>query len=163
MKKFFIPPIISAVLLAAVIVIAILHQPALLPKDIKKQVNFVVFYPTGSQAVIEKSSFKYDSSLKLLSFDTNFAGKQITFAEQGTPDSFVDDSNFYPKFIDSLNGYATFSSIQGQVDLTVPKEFNNQTGVMNAKGTLLFAKSSGNISEDNWKQLFNSFNYIKPN
>lgn len=87
----------------------------------------------------------------------------ITFAEQSSPDSFAADPNFYPAFIQKLGGYDTFNSVNGQVDLTRPAQVNAETGVMNTKGTLLFARSDGDLSETNWKLLFNSLDYTQPN
>jgi len=141
------------------------HDHQVIPENIAQQVNFVIFYPAPTnQIVIQKPSFKYDKSIKQISFIVRFDGQSITFAEQSSPDSFSDDPNFYPQFIQKLNGYATFASIDGSVDLTVPKEIKDEAGVMNAKGTLLFAQSTtGNLSENAWKQLFNSLVYVQPN
>ncbi|HUD05657.1 MAG TPA: hypothetical protein VMR18_01895 [Candidatus Saccharimonadales bacterium] len=61
--------------------------------------------------------------------------------------------------IEKLNGYASFDSVDGTVSLTNPTEVKSETAVMNAKGTLLFAKSNGNLSENSWKLLFNSLDY----
>jgi len=163
-KKLIRYPIIICVAAVIIALINFINKPPVIPSDIQKQVNFVIFYPQPStQTVIQKNTFKYDPKLKQASFIADYGGRQITFAEQSSPDSFADDPNFYPKFIASLNGYATFDSVDGRVDLTRPKEVKSQTAVMNAKGTLMFAKSNGDISEDNWKLLFNSMLYTKPN
>ena len=164
MSKKLISPITALCLVAAAIALFLFAKnPPAIPQNIQKQVNFVIFYPQeNAQTSIQKTTIKYNSQLKQISYIVNFSGRQITFAEQSSPDSFADDPNFYPKFIESLNGYATFDSINGRVDLTRPKEVKNEAAVMNAKGTLLFAKSNGDISEDNWKLLFNSILFIKP-
>jgi hypothetical protein len=151
------------IVLAAGGTIAYIKRGSVVPRTIAKQVNFVIFYPKPSQQTgIEEKTFKYSSSLGQVSFIVNFAGQQITFAEQSSPDSFSVDPSFYSAFIQKLNGYATFDSIDGRVDLTQPTEVNAQTAIMNAKGTLLFAKASGNISENNWRLLFNSVVYNQP-
>lgn len=135
-----------------------------IPRSITKQANYVIFYPVkNQQAVIQKQSFIYDKSLQEVSFIVNLGGQSITFGEQSSPDSFSDDPNFYPQFIQKLNGYATFSSVNGTVDLTLPSDTKHQTGIMNAKGTLLFVQSTtGNLSENAWKQLFNLLVYTQP-
>jgi hypothetical protein len=140
------------------------HDHQVIPENITQQVNFVIFYPAKTnQIVIQRPSFKYDKSIKQVSFIVRFSGQSITFAEQSSPDSFSDDANFYPQFIQKLNGYAAFDSINGTVNLTVPTETKNEAGVMNAKGTLLFAQSTtGNLNENNWKELFNSLSYVQP-
>lgn len=138
-------------------------KPPIIPGTIQKQVNFPIFYPNLSQRVdIETNSFKYDKSLGQVTFIVKFASRSITFAEQTSPDSFAADPTFYNNFIEKLGGYATFDSVNGTVSLTEPAQVDAQTAVMNAKGTLLFAKSSGNISQNNWTLLFNSLAYTQP-
>lgn len=130
-----------------------------LPKYIIKEISFPVFYPTSqSPVIVNKSSFKYDSSTKVLSFIVTDAGQSITVTEQATPESFVDVPQVYTTLINSLNNYSSFDSLQGQVNLTYPKQFNNmqQSAVMNAKGTLMFAHDiASDLSNAQWQQFFN--------
>ena len=160
-------PILVILLLAvvsAVIFLIFFNRQVIVPSSISQQANFVIFYPQPSQQVtVQIKTFKYDPTNKQVSFIVSFSGRNITFAEQGSPDSFADDPNFYSQFITKLNGYTTFGSVNGTVDLTRPSEVKNETAVMNAKGTLLFANSNGDISEDNWKSLFNVLHYTQPN
>ena len=164
MKKKLI--ILVSVLVLSVTLITVflqLRKPSIVPRSILNQIDFAIFYPpVNQQTTIETATFKYAKSLKQVSFIVDFSGQRITFAEQGSPDSFGADPNFYPQFIKSLKGYATFDSVNGRVDLARPAQVNAETGVMNAKGTLMFAKSDGNLSEDNWKLLFNSLSYTQP-
>lgn len=164
-KTVLLPLLVIALAIVITILVALFHnRPAVVPRSILKQVNFVIFYPPASQQMtIEPGTFKYAKSLGQVSFIVGFGGRHITFAEQSSPDSFSADPNFYPQFIQKLGGYATFGSTNGQVDLTRPSQVNAETGVMNAKGTLLFAKSDGDLSEDNWKLLFNALSYAQPN
>jgi hypothetical protein len=140
------------------------HNQSVIPKNILNQLNFSVFYPKqNSQTKIETNTFKYSKQLGQLSFIVVYDNQHLTFAEQSSPDSFAADPSFYTKFINSLNGYATFDSANGTASLTVPTEVKHEVGVMNAKGTLLFAQSTtGNLSETAWKQLFNSLVYTQP-
>jgi hypothetical protein len=164
MKKISLP-VIGLIFLALVVlaIFMILRSSGVVPKEILKQLNYSVFYPQQSQlSQIQLNSFKYDKSIKVLFFTVIFDGRHITFAEQSSPDSFAADPNFYPSLVKSLGGYASFDTLYGRADLTRPKQIASETGVMNAKGTLLFAKSDGDLSEDNWKLLFNSLLYIQP-
>jgi hypothetical protein len=157
--------IVAIVLLLAVVicVYAYTRGPSAVPSTIREQANFAIFYPNPTQQIyILPGSFKYDKSLAQVAFIARFAGQSVTFAEQSSPDSFAADPTFYSNFITKLGGYATFSSVDGTVSLTEPAQVNTQTAVMNTKGTLLFAKSSGNISENDWKLLFNSLSYTQP-
>lgn len=161
--------LIAIVMILIIIAIAVgiiwyINASAVVPQSIRKQANFAIFYPQpGQQITIQKSTFKYDKSLGQVSYIVNFDSRQLTFAEQSSPDSFSADPTFYPAFIQKLDGYATFSSVNGRVDLTRPAQVQAETGVMNAKGTLLFAKSSGDLSENNWKLLFNALSNTQPN
>lgn len=133
------------------------------PTSIQNSVQFPVIYPKPSQQItIKESTFKYSKSLGQVSFIVNFAGSNITFAEQSSPDSFSADPTFYPTFIQKLNGYATFTALDGRVDLTLPSETHYQTAVMNAKGTLVFASSPNKLTENNWKLLFNTLENTQP-
>lgn len=142
----------------------ILHKPPLVPADIKKQTDFVIFYPAASSgAKINKTSFKYDSSSKVLSYLATRGSVALTFGEQSTPQGFVDIPQAYDKLIEELNGYASFDSYYGHVDLTHPKEFNGQqSAAMNTKGTLMFIHATqGSLSEDQWKNLFNNLTVVQ--
>jgi hypothetical protein len=155
--------IITIVLITVAVVIFYATRPPVIPKSILKQINFAIFYPPiNQQTTIETSTFKYAKSLGQVSFIVNFSGQHITFAEQSSPDSFAADPNFYPAFVQKLGGYATFTSVNGRVDLARPAQVDAETGIMNAKGTLLFVKSTSNLSENNWKLLFNSLTYAQP-
>jgi hypothetical protein len=159
--------VLGAIAVVAVITAATLwylNRSAVVPHSIRSQANFAIFYPQPSrQITIQKKTFKYDQSLGQVSYIVSFDGQQLTFAEQSSPDSFSADPTFYPAFIQKLDGYAAFSSVNGRVDLTRPAQVQTETGVMNAKGTLLFAKSSGDLSENNWKLLFNALTNTQPN
>jgi hypothetical protein len=93
----------------------------------------------------------------------SYSGKSLTFAEQSTPQNFVDIPQAYDKLIESLNSYSSFDSFYGKVDLTHPKELKGQqSAAMNSKGTLMFIHpTNGDLSTDQWKQLFNNLSIVK--
>ena len=161
-------PIVLILVIAAIIGGVVLyryyHNSSPVPISIRHQVNYGLFYPKpSSQTVIEESSFKYSKSLGQVSFIVVYDSQHLTFAEQASPDSFAADPTFYSKFVSSLNGYATFDTVNGTASLTVPTEVKHEVGVMNAKGTLMFAQNiTGNLNENAWRQLFNSLVYIQP-
>ena len=135
-----------------------------IPPTIKKQVSFNVFYPRPDPAItVATNSFKYDTKEKLLSYVVNYANTPITIAEQATPQNFIDIPQAYDKLIETLGEYGSFQSYYDKVSLTRPKEFNGQqSAVMNSKGTLVFAHpTKGDLSEDQWKKLFNGFEVIR--
>lgn len=141
-----------------------LHKTPLVPAKFTRETSFVIFYPTkNSGATINESSFKYDTSSKVLSFTVNQNGVSMAVGEQSTPQGFIDIPQAYDKLIESLNGYAEFGTYYGTVNLTHPKEFNGQqSAAMNAKGTLMFVHPTyGQLSEDQWKKLFNNMQTVQ--
>ena len=157
--------LVVAVIISGLSLYRYYYNSSPIPNSIRHQINYVIFYPKSSnQIVIEKSTFKYSKSLGQVSFIVEYGGQHITFAEESSPDSFAADPNFYSQFTNSLNGYATFDTVNGTASLTIPTEVKHEVGVMNAKGTLMFAQSTtGNLGENAWKQLFNSLIYVQPN
>jgi hypothetical protein len=162
MKKRYLLALLLFLVIGGAAAVLMLNKSKPVPAAIRKQANFVIFYPSSKDAKIKSATFQYNSALKSVSFIINYMGKEVTFAEQASPDSFADDPNYYPKFAEKLNNYATFETVNGRVDLTRPNKVNSETGLMNAKGTLLFAKSNGDISEDSWKRLFNALSFVGP-
>jgi len=68
----------------------------------------------------------------------------------------------YDKVVTSMNGYGKFDCDSGTVHLTRPKDLaGKQAAVMNAKGTLMFVKPASDLSEDQWRKLFNGLEVIK--
>ncbi|HXY17805.1 MAG TPA: hypothetical protein VEH48_00050 [Candidatus Nitrosopolaris sp.] len=129
----------------------------LIPKDIQNKVTSVIFVPKNPQVINKKGTVKYDSDLKLLSYQATIFGVNTVISEQPTPESFTDIPQVYQKVLDSWNQYETFNTPQGTVYLTRPgKQSNEEVGVMNSKGTFLFIKPDSNFTDSQWRQLFNS-------
>jgi hypothetical protein len=128
-----------------------------IPGSIKLKLTSSLLLPSRARANIDRGSAKYDSSLKVLSFTGLVDGKNLVIAEQPTPEQFVDIPAAYEKVLGSMNDYSDFDTTMGTVHLTKPDELHGgQTAVLNAKGTLLFAKSASGLSTDQWRQFFNS-------
>ena len=134
-----------------------------IPSSIRTKISFVIFYSKASGNITaNKKTIKYDGSTKIFSYLANYNHKRITVSEQAVPTGFIDIPATYTKFIDSLNQYSSVGSVYGNVALTQPKGLNGQqSAVMNADGTLLFAHpDSGNLSDDQWREFFNSLQMI---
>jgi hypothetical protein len=133
-----------------------------IPTPVKRQVTSTILIPKISDAVVDRQSVKYDKSLKLLSYTAIVYGVKTVVSEQPTPDSFVDIPQVYDKVVSSMGEYKTFEVDVGTVHLTRPKELNGkQAAVLNTKGTLLFAKPEQDLSDDQWRKLFGSFDILK--
>ncbi len=137
-------------------------NPVPIPSSIVNSVKFAIFYPQpNKQIVYQKGSFEYDKSKGQVIFNIHYDGQEVTFSEQSSPDAFSANPNYYQSLVSGLNNYATFASINGQVNLTIPSQTKQQTAIMNTKGTLLFVNSRGDLNENNWKILFASLKYTQ--
>ena len=143
--------------LVVIVVMLVLPKPPI-PGSLKQQLTSTLIVPSHKQATIDRSSAKYDGSLKVLSFTVGTAGHKLVMAEQPTPDQFVDVPQAFQKVLENMNEYDSFDSVMGTVHLTKPQSLHGgQTAVLNAKGTLLFATPAANLSTDQWRRFFNSF------
>lgn len=139
-------------------------QPHPLPSEISSKINFIVFYPNSNSKVeVDQNSFKFDESTKLLTFTANLAQNRLTFAEQSTPERYVDIPQSFDKLIETLNPYTSFDSFYDRVYLTKPKELSGkQSAIMNSKGTLMsISATEGELTVEDWKRLFNSFEVLR--
>jgi len=138
------------------------HRNQIIPHAIKKQLSVVTLIPKGNQFIVDKTSFKYEPSAKALTFVVSSFGVKNIISEQVTPDSINDIPQYLDKLTESLNAYTSFDSVVGKVYLTRPKELSGeQSAVMNTKGVLLFAHPVKDLTDDQWRQFFNSLEIIK--
>jgi hypothetical protein len=153
--------VVAAVLMVAgaVAYVTMRQTGSLLPGSIRTVMTYPVLFPTKTTDFnVDSKTIHYDASAERLTFrGQGPGGMQIDFSEQATPQSFVDIPQAYDKLTSSLQEYDTFDSINGKVSLTHPKELGgDQSAVMNAKGTLLFARPNHGLSSEAWRQLFNN-------
>ncbi len=136
---------------------------ATIPSHIKNQLDFIVLYPLDNEdTVMDRSTIKYDTRTKVLSFVITSYGVKNTITEQATPEAFNDIPQYYQKVIDQMNGYSSFDTDIGKVNLTRPAHLNGeQVAVMNTKGVLLFAHPSKDLTQSEWRKFFNNLQVIK--
>jgi hypothetical protein len=134
-------------------------KPSPVPTAIKQQVDFKVLYPGGYDIVAD--SWKYTRSQGSLTFIVRKDDYTTTFTEQKVPLVFQDDAAAYNRFIGSLRPAANFKTRLGMVSLTnfvTTTDFQQagQGGLLNTNGTLLVAHPSHNLSDEDWRKLFDS-------
>lgn len=155
MKKLWYLLPALAVIAILIFVAAWLIPKPLISKSLKGQITSTVFVPKSPYVKNQIGSAKYDSGLKLLSYNVTAFGANIIVSEQPTPENFIDIPAVYQKVIDSSNEYDTFQVPSGTVYLTKPKDQNGrQVAIMNSQGTLMFVKPSNNLTGDQWRQFF---------
>jgi hypothetical protein len=135
-----------------------------LPDNIKHQITYKVLYPTPKAGELS-SSYSYQAEQKTLSFLLKKFGSKISITEQPAPDSLGSGNQIYFQAL-GIHPYAQFVSKLGPVALTKFWESNTldpkgQSGILVSKGTLLIAHPDKALTNDQWKQLFNSLKIAK--
>lgn len=146
-----------SLILGFIIIFALLVFPGKPPitGSIKKQVTSTIIVPTGKVYSLDRGSVKYDDSKKLLTYIIRRSNQAIgTVTEQPTPDTFIDIPDFGTKFFQQAGQYKTFDSALGTVHLLHVVKSKKDAAALNAKGTLMFVSPSINLSEDDWRKLF---------
>ena len=149
--------------IALAVVVGIEFRPkSVVPAAITRAITSTILVPKSNDVVVAGESIKYDTSLKLLSYAAIAYGVPTVVSEQPTPESFIDIPQVYDKVVANMNEYSTFDSATGTVHLTRPKDLGGkQAAVMNAKGTLMFVKPARDLSNDQWRRLFNNLEIVK--
>jgi hypothetical protein len=144
----------------AVVLLAAPKPP--IPSLIKQQAVSTILVPRGGGTAVERESVVFDAQRKQLSYNATFTGTKLRVSEQATPESFTDIPQTFDKLTAAMGEYGKFDTDVGTVHLTRPKELGGkQAAVLNAKGTLLFAKPAAELSDDQWRQFFRTFEAAK--
>jgi hypothetical protein len=131
-----------------------------LPADIKQQVDFKVIYPSSSNGSLDSSGYVYQPTEKTLNYNLINSGNKIVFTEQLAPNSVGSGNQVYYAAL-GIHPYAQFESKLGPVALTKFYKAGSltsqgQSGILVAQGTLLIAHPDKNLTNDQWKRLFDS-------
>ncbi len=131
-----------------------LKPKPMLPADIRQQLNFVTYLPkTGNLVKLDKSTIKYDKQSAVLSMVATYQNNQVTITEQAYPDVLI-----YDRLIGTLKQYDEVQTKTGKVALTRPDAAGgSQVAVVSADNkTLVFVKTSKDLTKDEWLQFFNT-------
>jgi len=156
----FIYVVVSSVATLVIVLVVWLiffRTNSLLPSGIEKQLQFTPFVVTPNSDInVAGGSYSYDPTNQVLRYtvSSNKTGK-LTVSEQTTPPQFIDIEDYSSKLIDSLNRYSAFDNEFGTVYLTRPKTIQSgQIAILNADGVLLFVQSYKDLSDAQWRQVF---------
>lgn len=151
---------------AALAVILAIHfwpgPPSLVPPYVRTQASlahFSIIYP--SDFSIDASSWKYLPDQKSVQFKATKNGTGVVFTEEATPLAYQNDVASYNRFIGSLRPRANFDVPLGTVSISNfvtqgDYQVVGETGILNTNGTLLLAHPDKNVSDDDWRALFES-------
>jgi len=149
---------ICAVLGITYTVMRITTKSPLISPELRKQLSYGVYIPTQSgDYIIDRKSLSYSPPTQQLTYHVKqISGVDILLSMQPTPESFTDVPQVFDELMTKLRQYSSFDSVQGKVYLTHPVELNGkQSAVLNAKGTLMFAKPNKDLTDSEWKKFFN--------
>lgn len=137
-----------------------IREESSIPSEIKQKVYNTLIAPDDKIVEVDKESYKFNDDQKLLTYTAEFEGSSLNITQQPTPESFIDIPQVYEKVVAQMGEYSKFESRIGLVYLTKAKGQNNQIAVTNTKGTLMFVKSSKDMSREVWMRFFNTFEVI---
>jgi hypothetical protein len=163
--------VVIAASITAVLIFHPFNKLAVLPRQITDAANFNLYVPAQDSDGSDKSTWglihesaSFDKTSGVVSTSYKQAANKtiVVVTQQASPDVFSDVPQQYSRVLSSLNEYAELQTSFGAVALTHPKELNgSQSAVANKAGTLLFAKPSADLSNDQWKQFFETMRIIR--
>jgi hypothetical protein len=104
----------------------------------------------------------YDAASGVLTLSLKNADNTLVLTQQSSPQVFSDVPQQYARMLATMNQYAEVQTSFGTVALTRPKELNGgQAAVINKTGTLLFAKPTQDLNNEQWTEFFNNLQLAK--
>jgi hypothetical protein len=148
-----------AFLTVAAIYIFVQRQNNPIPADIRKQISYKPVYPMGAIGASVKK-YDYQPNDKALVFNISYAGKSINVAEEPAPSTVGSGPQVSYQAL-GLHPYAQIASKLGPVALVKfykPSSLQQigEAGVLATNGTLVIAHSPAHLTNEQWKQLFDS-------
>lgn len=131
-----------------------------IPVALTKQTGYEVLYPANNTAAkVDNKTFQFDEKDKLLSYiGYTPSNTKLVISQQALPPSLKAGQPAYDLLISRMLGYKTFKTEIGNVTLTRPTQFKgDQFAILRTKDSLLFIRPAKDISDEQWKELFNSF------
>ena len=135
--------------------------PSPIPSNIQQQTNFTIMYPDPRSYSYKRAAWNYSSKDSSLQFSVNKDGYNAVFTEEKTPLAYQNDLAAYNRFIGSLRPSANFDVPFGTVSITNfvtagDYQVVGKTGILNTKGTLLLVHPDTDLTDSQWRSLFES-------
>lgn len=133
------------------------QPPSPVPAYMKEQANFAIIYPKG--LTVDPKSWNYLRDEKSVQFTVKKGSANVVLTEQKTPLAYQTDVAAYNRFIGGLRPRANFDVPLGTVSITNfvtsgDYQVVGETGILNAKGTMLLAHPDRQMSDDDWQSFF---------
>jgi hypothetical protein len=138
-------------------------QSSPIPKDINQKISHSIFVPAQSSGWrLDKTATSYNNDTGVLNTYLLSRNNRITMTQQNTPQTFKDVPTYYPALLNKLHEYSEIQTSNGTVGLTKPDELKGgQSAVANISDTLMFLHPDHDLTDQQWKQLFNNLDIVK--
>ncbi|HXR50370.1 MAG TPA: hypothetical protein VN778_05080 [Verrucomicrobiae bacterium] len=135
--------------------------PSPVPSHIQQQAGFVIIYPDPRSYSYKNAGWNYTLKDGSVSFTVKKDGYSVAFNEQQTPLEYQNDVASYNRFIGSLRPSANFNVPLGTVSITNfvtagDYQVVGKTGILNSQNTLLLAHPDTDLTDNQWRDLFES-------
>jgi hypothetical protein len=132
-----------------------------IPESISRQYNFQPLIANNSspaQVTEVSKTLKYDTQNKVLSFITIVDNKHVTISEQAYPEVLI-----YDQLVNGFNVYSTLDLKAGTVYLGHPGNppGSGQAAVTRTDSLLIFGKPDQNLTDDQWRTVFDNLVTVK--
>lgn len=164
-KRALIMAVVLLIILAGAAGYKLLVKaPNPVPPGVSAKANFSIVYPTPS--TINSESWTYSDKQKTVNFISNQPGFTVTFTEQEVPLAYQNDESAYGRFIGGLRPTINFNSKLGSVSVTNFVTAANyqpagETAVLKTQDCLVLVHPSRNLTDDEWRSVFNSLSITK--
>ena len=135
--------------------------PSPVPANIQREAGFTIMYPDPRGYSYKNAGWSYTPKDGSVSFTVKKDGYSVAFNEQETPLAYQNDVASYNRFIGSLRPSANFDVPLGTVSITNfvtagDYQVVGKTGILNAQNTLLLAHPDTDLTDNQWRELFES-------
>ncbi len=159
LKKSYIVALVVSMTLVVFAGFKFLQNEQIISSEIQKKAGFTIFITDEtSDWNVDKQSVNLDREAGVLHMNwvKNDGSNTIIVTQQLLPSPFTDIPNYSTLFYSKLNQYQELQTPLGAVALTRPTEIQGgQSAVANVRGTLMFMHPEQDMTDADWKELFN--------
>jgi hypothetical protein len=163
-KKLNVLVMGSVLLLIAVLILSwrlwLSSSSPSIDETLKKQASFTVYYPSDNQTDVKvddaSTKFAMLEGEKVLNFVISIGNSKVTVSEQSYPDVLM-----YDKLASTFLNPSEINTSLGKVIVGRPKDApQGQAAVMKTGDTLIFAKPSQDLSNQEWQLVFKALDRV---
>lgn len=137
-------------------------KPAI-PAAVQAKAGITPFVPAAQEVSIDRSTVSLNEATGVLSYAARLLdGTEVRINQQPTPLTLEANPAEYDELLGSMQAYAVIESAVGPIMLARPPELSGaQAAVLHRDGVLLFAKPARDLTEQEWRKVFNSLKSLE--